>query len=114
MRVPLILVQEAAMASVTPYMLGSSPQVLFHIATILESHKTGETSKLVADGVVVLEMIAQTPLVFECAQAEIAKDIMVGGMIYVILEPVPILEDALAKVAIVLMVGRLLHVAQKL
>jgi hypothetical protein len=55
-------------------------------------------------------VVPQSPLIVEGAQAQIAEDIVAGGVVDVVLKPVSVFEDASAEVAVVLMVWRLLDV----
>lgn len=54
--------------------------------------------------VVVLEMILQTPLVFESAEAQVAEGVVALGVVDVVLEAIAVFENADAEVAIVLVV----------
>ena len=65
------------------------------------------------DSIVVLEMIAKTPLVLESAEAEVAEDIVIERVVDMILQSVSVLEYALAQVTVVLMLGRLLDMTEK-
>lgn len=66
-----------------------------------------------ADIVVVLEMVLETPLIVEGAQTQVAKHLMTPGIVEVIIESVAIFEDALAEVAVVLVFWALLDVVEE-
>ena len=92
--IALILSTEVAMTSVTSHVFFSFSQMYFHLITTLKSHETSQAYKLVSDRVIVLKMIAQAPPVLERAQAEIAEDVMIHGIVDMILQPIPVFEDA--------------------
>jgi hypothetical protein len=110
MLISLILVLELAMARITRDMLRRRPQMDFHLLASPKALQARQARELMADGVVVFEVVPQSPLIVEGAQAQIAEDIVAGGVVDVVLKPVSVFEDASAEVAVVLMVWRLLDV----
>ena len=79
----------------------------------VEAEQTGQARESMIDMVVVLEMVLETPLVLESAEAQIAEDAVTAGVVDVVLKSVTILEDANAEVAVVgvVPVWSLLHMA---
>lgn len=65
------------------------------------------------DGIVVLKVVLEPPLIFERAEAEVAEDVMVPSIVDVIFEAIAILEYALAEVAVIFMVRPLLGMIQQ-
>jgi hypothetical protein len=59
-----------------------------------------------SDGVVVLEMILESPLIVEGAQAQVAAYIVSPGILQMVLEAIAIFEHALAQIAVVLVISR--------
>lgn len=58
----------------------------------------------------VLEMVLEAVLIIEGTEADVAEDVMSRGGHAVISQPVPVLEDAPAQVAVVLVSCILFHV----
>jgi hypothetical protein len=55
------------------------------LLTALEAHQARETSELMPDSIVVLEVVAKTPLVLERTEAEIAEYIVIKTVVDMIL-----------------------------
>jgi hypothetical protein len=111
--ITLVLISEVTMACIASHMLSRCAQMKLHLMVALEAQKTGQTYKLMPDSIVVLEMIAKTPLVLESAEAEVTEDIVIERVVDMILQSVSVLEYALAQVTVVLMLGRLLDMTEK-
>lgn len=111
MRVALVLVTEGPMAHLTPNVLLSRLKVLVHLLVALETEQTCHTRKLMSDVIVVLKVVFETPLIFECTETKVAEDVMAQRIIHVVFEAIPILENSRTKVAVVLVILRLLDVA---
>lgn len=69
MCVTLVLGTEATVARFTPGMLPCSLQVSSKLNAATKSQKTDQTGKLMANVVVVLEMVLQGPAILEGTQA---------------------------------------------
>jgi hypothetical protein len=61
-----------------------------------EAEQAGETCELMAYSIVVLKVVLETPLIIECAQAQVAIHVMAERVLQMILETVAVFEDALA------------------
>lgn len=103
MFVSLYLIAESSMARVTPDVFGSDGEVFLQLCPCSEAEKTCKANKVMAgNGEVVFEMILETPSVFESTQAQVAGNVVPRRMVNVVLEPVSIDKDTLAKIAVVL------------
>jgi hypothetical protein len=60
--------------------------------------------ELMTNGIIILEVVLEPPLIVERAQAQVAAHFMAPRVLYVILETVSILEYALAQIAVVLVI----------
>lgn len=69
-----------------------------------ETQQAREASKLMTNGVVILEVILQSPLVIECAQTQIAADLVAPRVLHVVFQAIAILEHALAQITVVLVI----------
>jgi hypothetical protein len=78
-----------------------------------KAKQAGETDEFVPDGVVILEVVLEAPLVVECAEAQVAVDFMSQGVLQMVPKTIPVLENALAQIAIVFVVRRLFDVGEK-
>lgn len=85
MLVTLVLIPEVAMTRVASHMLSRRAQMKLHLMVAFEPHETRQACKLMPDSIVVLEMIAKTPLVLERAEAEVAEDIVIKRIVDMIL-----------------------------
>jgi hypothetical protein len=61
-----------------------------------EAEQAGETCELVADSVIVLEVVLETPLIIESAQAQVAVHVVAERVLQMVLEAVAVFEYALA------------------
>lgn len=111
--VALILIAKAALTRAAPDVLRRRLKMLLQIAARLEPQQTRQTCELMSDAVVVFEMIPQTPLVLECRKAKVAIDVMLQRIIDVVLQPIPVLENALAEIAVMLVALQLLDVGEE-
>jgi hypothetical protein len=60
--------------------------------------------KVMTDGIIILEVVLEPPLIIESAQAQVAAHVMAPRVLYVILEAVAIFEYPLAQIAVVLVI----------
>lgn len=111
--IALILITKATLARAAPDMLRRRLKMLLQITARLESQETRQTCELMSDAVVIFEMIPQAPLVLERRKAKIAIDVMIQRVVDVVLQPIPILEHALAEITVVLVALRLLDVGEE-
>jgi hypothetical protein len=65
-----------------------------------------------SDAVVVLEVVLKTPIILESRETKVAIDLMVVRMIDVVLKPIPVHKDALAEIAVVFVPRVLLDVIE--
>jgi hypothetical protein len=126
MLIPLILVPEATRACPTPCVFRRGLKVVFELHSRAETLQASEADVLMAHGVVVLEMVLETPFVVECAEAQVAVELMTvrvfpavdvstgsvfvlhapqSSHVLVVLQAVTVFEDAFAKVAVVLVIN---------
>jgi hypothetical protein len=85
MLVTLVLIPEVAVTRVTSHMLSRRAQMKLHLVVAFEPHEARQACKLMPDSIVVLEMIAKTPLVLERTEAEVAEDIVIKRVVDMIL-----------------------------
>lgn len=78
-----------------------------------EAEQACQACKLMADVVVVLKMILETPLIVERAQAQVAGHLMTPGVLEMVLDAIAVFEDAFAEVAVVFVFRTLLDVVEK-
>jgi hypothetical protein len=71
-------------------------EVSLELCIRTEAEQTGETCKLMAYSVIVLEVVLETPIIIECAQAQVAIHVVAERVLQMILEAVAVFEDALA------------------
>jgi hypothetical protein len=74
----------------------------------MKAQQTRQTYEPMINMVVVLEVILQAPLVLESAETQVAEDVVALGVVDMIFETVPVLEDANAQIAVVPVVWCLL------
>jgi hypothetical protein len=113
MLVALILIAEAAITWCTPCMLHRGLQMPFKLEVGVEAQQACQAHELMADAVVVLKMILETPLILKGAQTEVTIHLMVPRVVDMVLQAIAVLEDALTEIAVVLVVKRLLDVVEK-
>ena len=76
MFITLVLVPEATATRATPSVLRRSLEVMLEFHSRPKALQTGEAGKLVANRIVVLEVVLETPLAVECTEAQIAVHLM--------------------------------------
>lgn len=88
-------------------------KVLIQRSTSPEAKQTCNTHEGMVRRAVVLEMVLQSPLIVECAEAHIAEDVMVQRVLLVVFESVVIFENTSTQVAVMLVVRILLDVRKE-
>ena len=78
-----------------------------------ESEQTSQAYELVADVVVIFEVVLEAPLVAKCAETQIAERFVTHRVVDMVLQAISIFEDSLAEVAVVFVVRRLLDVCEE-
>jgi hypothetical protein len=71
-------------------------EVSLELGIRTEAEQAGETCELVADSVIVLEVVLETPLIIESAQAQVAVHVVAERVLQMVLEAVAVFEYALA------------------
>lgn len=113
MCIPFILIAKSALACSAPRMLRSGLKMSLQLSASVEAEQASKTHPLMADAVVILEVVLESPVILESGETKVAMNFMVRCIVDVVFETIAVHEDALAEVAIVFVSDALLNVTEQ-